>query len=940
MTAYRYWQKDEHARWWPIEDGPDVEKRAKEQGAKKLTILSLNVVLDEEEKDRDGILYSGPLYFDLDYKEGLDVVIESAKELCEKLEALQVPPHAIEIYLSGSKGVHVIVPAKAFSNGRAKKDLPQIYKRMAYHLHVRGMDFQVYSAGRGNSFRLVNVERYDGKYRVPITREELAVLTPDAYREMVKAPRNLPKYEQNFEGTPATSLKAMMERCEKELSKKIAVVELTDAEVTKIKGTVPACADMLADYKVRADANFNEVAFQLGIFLSRVQPGDADEKSLVSRLASKGKSSQYDSERKRYGHAIGAVRYVKANPRYKFSCRAMRQMLVSKPCEGCTLENVALPDGENVSRLLGIYEDDGGTWIRGEENDRQVLSFGLEATDVFSEWSQNGKVKRRVGAMVDMKVAGENRYSSILLPESAWASKSSFISATQGLRGVAFLGSSDIDVQKLKLHVFRNEDTMGEIVSVHTAGIMFERDVMQEEGAYRVYVEPGWSLDQFTVAGTHHLASRIQAPPTIGKYALPPKGDPTVKIALENLLEINQPHIMAQLLGWFMACHLKAHIGRAFAQFPVLSVWGNAEAGKTQTTALLACLNGCDYLRGESPLNVSKATDFPLMLYISSTTTVPRLMEEFNKSLMEVRRYNSVTEILKSAYNELAWSRGTIRRSKVDGPNRLSGADAMDIPVTAPLVTVSEQAPTIPAVVQRSIQVLLSKSLRAGREEFFFEAKRYRHQLHQVARGAVLLALSKSVKQVDDMVNANEPLLPARLVDRPRFNYLVALAGLDFMSELCGEANLALGIEDKIAGLKTALVSHLNREADSIARSKERSEVDGVMEAILQMIGRGLATNDIKDSELVPGAHYHIDKRNKRLYLHVPVVHSIYRTFARRQGDPVAIDNVRTFETLLRQEPYFLGDKEMCPGQFNQRPVWLLGIEEMTDKGLTTSHIT
>lgn len=938
MAAYRYWQSGEKEKWHPIEDGTDVEQRALALGAKKLTILSVSEVIDNEETEREDLAYAGPLYFDLDYKEGLDVVIESAQELIAKLGEYQVPDYAIDVYLSGSKGVHILVPAKVFSSGRARKQLPQIYRRMAYHLHVRGMDFQVYSGGRGNSFRIANIQRYDGNYRVPVTAQELRDLTPEKYREMVKAPRQLAKPPLDFGNVPpAASLKAMMERCEKELAKKIPVSEVPSADLAKIREPIPACIDALADYKVKPDKNFNEIALQLGVFIARVQPSPATASTLLSRLALKGSSTQYGTEKARYLHAVGAQRYAETQTRYKFSCRAMRDTLTFRPCEGCPIERQTT-SGDDLSAGLGIKEENGSTWMQGEDNDRMLMSFTMAASDLFFEWNQAGTIKRRVGALFDINVGGEERYRSLMVPETAWASKGAFISAMQGLQGVAFLGSSDIDVQKLKLHAFRNEADMGEIINVHTAGVLFETDAGVPGGVYRVYVEPGWSFSQLRVVGTHCLASRIPAPPAVSKVALPRPGDAKVKEAIENLLEINAPHIVGQMLGWFMACHLKAHIHRLYQQFPFLGVWGNAEAGKTQTTGLFSCLNGTDFLVVDSPMNASKASEFALLTYVSSSTTVPRILEEFNKSAMDMRRYSMVAEVLKSSYNQLAFTRGTINRNKTDGPGRVGGAGTVEIPITSPLVTISEQGATMPALQHRSIQVLLSKATRKGRDQKFKHARDGRNELHQVARAAVVLSMITDLKHVHQMIEAQSAAIPAGLVDRPRFNYQVILAGLEFARELFGADQLNLGMDAKIDELRAAVIGSLAQTTTELVQSKERSEVDAMLETVMLMIMRGMVAQTQTTTDLVVNVHFAI--KDNHLYLFLPVVHAVYKQYCRQLNENVVIGDMRILEQLLRQEPYYVSDKAVVPGAFQNRPVWQLSLATMRKKGLPTEMIS
>ena len=176
---FRYFQRSEEGGWTPVTDSHDVEDRVKAENGRKMTILAVSHAVNEE-TDREALSYKGPLYFDIDYKGDITEAIRSAKDLCRTLvERYEVPKEAIWPFCSGSKGIHILIPETVFSSGRAMKQLPLVYKEMARQLSVVGLDFQVYSTGRGNSFRLANLQRADGNYRVPITYEELFALTGD-----------------------------------------------------------------------------------------------------------------------------------------------------------------------------------------------------------------------------------------------------------------------------------------------------------------------------------------------------------------------------------------------------------------------------------------------------------------------------------------------------------------------------------------------------------------------------------------------------------------------------------------------------------------------------------------------------------------------------------------------------------------------------------------
>ena len=158
---YNYIQPFEKDAWVPVKS-KELEAKIKELNAKRVTILEVSELVEDSDRDRRTYSYKGPLYFDIDCKEDLKLAIESGKSLADKLIELGVPKLGVKLFASGSKGMHVTVDQKYFSSGRPIKALPLIYKMMAKELYVPGMDFQVYSCGKGNAFRVANVQREDG----------------------------------------------------------------------------------------------------------------------------------------------------------------------------------------------------------------------------------------------------------------------------------------------------------------------------------------------------------------------------------------------------------------------------------------------------------------------------------------------------------------------------------------------------------------------------------------------------------------------------------------------------------------------------------------------------------------------------------------------------------------------------------------------------------
>jgi hypothetical protein len=920
--VYKYYQVGEKGQWILITEEADTEQQAIAAGARKLTMLSVSEAIDET-TDRADLSYKGPFNADIDNKHDLMEAARSTQALVSKLLDLQVPEQAIQVYASGSKGFHVIVPESVFSSGRALKNLPAIYKEMALELYVLGMDFQVYSGGRGTCWRLPNIQRDNGKYRVPITLEELFSFKEHHYDQFVSNPRILPAPVID-PSERAHGMEALMERAKKKVRAKPAQPEpIADDRLAEFKEEPPACVVDLADYKVKASRNFNEVALQFGIFLARSGMEDTASSSLISRLASNGSSQSYSTPRSREDHLTGLVGYLNYTPSKKFSCAAMRSVIATRPCPDCSLCKAGEEEAE-VGEDLGLVERSDGYYILSPNGDRRISTFILKATNVFLEQSQSGKSVRRVGATVEI-VRNDEILGKASFSEQGWVSKSTFKGELKGIGNLAFYGSED-DIQRIK-HITLDEDQeMGEIVQVKSAGMHTHRLAGKN---IRVYVEPGFSINQYRVRGTHSLTDRVTAPPSIHTTELPTDGDGAVSETLLNLFRVNTPYAVAQILGWTVACHLKTHLMERYSQFPLLSLWGNAGAGKSMTSTLFAWLNGCNYSLHDSPVSMSSITPWAMIRYCSSSTTVPRILEEYNKSKISIRKYDQLGEIMKMSWNGQMIARGTIKKSSVEGGG--GGAHVEETPICAPLLIVSEQAPQMPALQQRSVQVKLNPQDIHGREDHFFQTVAEEDHLRQVSKALVFSALKTDIAWVEKAMEHANALLPPILTDRPRYSYQVLVMGLMFMRKVCTDLNLHHTVDEALFGLETELLSHITEKAVEISRDKMRTEADLVMEDIglmAQMTINGGAT------WISSPAHYTI--RNNVIYFDLAVMFATYKQYKTASREKLIIENSSQFKQLVAQEPYFVTDQSIDGASALRitRAVLELDMEKMQEKGL------
>ena len=922
---YRYFQTGEKTRWEPIQDAPDVEDQAIRKGAKKVSILAVSEIINEETV-REALSYKGPLYFDIDFKGDIGQAIASTRELVRKLGELGVPDWAIKVYASGGKGFHVIVHASIFSSGRPLRDLPAIYKEMALELYVLGMDFQVYSGGRGVTWRLQNIQREDGRYRVPITIEELYHLKSQDYQQLTSTPRIIPPafYDPDFK---AIGLEALMERAKRRARSRPRQPEpVPDQDLEIFREEPPPCINELVEYKVRPSKNFNQVAHQVAIFVARSGMDDSASSSLLSRLADNAESGSYNSPRARQDHANGLVQYLKTTPNNKFACNAMRAVMINRPCAECGLCQTGDEDAE-PGEEVGLVEREDGYHVLGNNGDRRISTFTLEPVDAYYEQSQSGNELRRVGATIEVIKDGQI-LGTTTFKESGWGAKSSFKSELAGIGNVAFYGSED-DIQRIKHIVFDEGREMGEIIQVYSAGIhrykVGKRDVM-------VYVEPSMSINQYRVRGTHRLEGTVNAAPCIKDVEIPEIADELVAEVMRNLMRVNEPEVVAQILGWFSACHLKTHLMKRYRQFPLLSLWGRAGAGKTMTSVLFSALSGCDPTSEDGSFSVAGITPFAITNYCSTTTTVPRILEEYNKSKMAQRNYDQCGEIMKMSWNQQVLAKGTLRKSNANGKGR-SGAEVVEYPISSPLVVTSEQAPQMPALKQRMVQVQMSDtSIKLeDRRNSFFMAQSNGQAMRSMAKAMVIGALNMKDSWIEEKMGHYHEKMPDDLVARPRYSYQTLMTGLDFFEHVSNDLKLP---EVNVGWLKEALLDDLTGRAESLFREKMRSDVDIVLDDLGILIQQTLNNTA---NWLHVGSHYIIE--GDRLYFDLAVTYANYRMYKSSLREPMIIENTQIFTDLIKDEAYCVSTQSMQGAKLLgiNRATLELDMVKMAEKGLDVS---
>ncbi len=587
---------------------------------------------------------------------------------------------------------------------------------------------------------------------------------------------------------------------------------------------------------------------------------------------------------------------------------------------------------EDASEGLTIH--DGCYAFITKDGFKRVTNFVIKITKVYIEHVPSLGEDRRVA--VQAQVFMKRRFvGTVNIEEEAWNSSSAFTAAFNGIGNLTYLGK-DEEVKRMKSSLLDDiEKRAVNIRRVHSYGI--HRSKVAGQNVF-TYVEPGWSIDNFGNENLYALSGRMSGSPKLQHIpALQPgEGDQKLTNNFKLLFGINNKATIATLLGWNMACFFKQHIFSYRNEFPLVSVWGNAQAGKTQTTGLFAALHGIHYLGGEggtddaAPISLggTGSTVFTTWVALSESMTVPKLVEEFNQASLK-NKYDDYVENFKRCYNQHAVKRGSIRNSKLHGTGVIDAYSA-DIPLTAPTLLISEQSIQVPALVQRCIQIQMNEDQRRGpgMETNFEKLKRQYTHFDVFAKTAYMETLQITAEQVDAWISKWKDKVPAKIGDRPHFSYCVALAGLDYLIYLSDK--YGLNISEEVSELAELLVEMTNLSSAEIAQRKSQSEADRVMNELAVMAE--LSSKEDERKWLTKGQYY--IREGNSLYVDGIAAHAQYLRFTVSKSEKPIIATFQQFKELIRHTRYCESVAAVKDGFARGRQVLKFNVALMSERGI------
>lgn len=937
MSGFRYYQHRRNTKWESTLDSDKIIDHLKRDGIQFLTILTLSeTIKDGDVEDPSTIKYRGPLYFDIDFpKEQMSEAIASVNMLLDKLHDKGVKLDEIDVFASGSKGFHVIVPNKIFYSNRFVANLPRIYAAMVLNFSVPGLDFNVYKGGKGVSWRLPNIEREDtGTYRVLLPIQEVRELTPDKYDLAVKSPRGL---ETNIPVSPTVSpsMSTLFEEAKSTTTSRQHRTPISDAHLQFLQLSPPACLQAIVNgHELDKSANFNQVVLQFCIIARSIGIDRNQVTQLSEELAANLDSKKYDTVSARLSHIRDMIRYINVS-HHQFSCHAVRKITGIDVCIGCGM-NTSDKDSDDqtiIERPDGYYAQ------TGKDNYQKLTTFTMQLVSDRYCANQEEEESLREGVTVIATTMDGGTYR-LQLHEDVWVSKAAFLRALMG-RGSLACFATDVQIQKLKYYIFQQpREAVMRIDTLFSAGI--HREEQDDKSDKLFYIEKGYCPDKdgtLNSLAQYELSGKIPAPPVFKDIAVLSYGTKKHRDFLSTLLQTNVPFKVGLIAGWYSACFLKQHLRTIGQPFPLLNLWGGAGAGKTTIATIWARLHSVDYVKNYAPVLVPVITPFALLTYLASTTTVVRVLDEYNKSKMRLPLYNTVTDCLKGAWDQQTISRGVVGRQagqeQEHGRGRTS-ASTVEFPVSAPIVYLSEQLTEVPALLERSVTVNFDRGCHEDtkKEMLYISNTDQLPTLAEIGKMMMLYSLETTPAKVREMLNKTSEEVVAPMVSRKRHGYAVCLLGLDYLADIARV--FEIDVLSTLRSIREETLEAINQvHLTDVSAASVRTEVDLMMDDICMM---STVRGSYGFKYLEEDRHYSIN--GDTIQMDIGPVFTQYLIYRKDIGNPhVALTSFHSMSILLKQATYFLWESMTEPLGGGKRRVVALSASKMSKAGIQVNML-
>lgn len=831
-------------------------------GSKKpefVSVLDVDNSFDSEmtRAEIDAVKYAGPMYWDFDGD--LTEVIPQVKEFLNSLKSHDLNLETLRIFATGGRGFHVEAPAQLFM---AKvppagiAGLPFIYREMAWSLMVDTMDMRVYSSKRGRMWRTPNVKRSNGAYKVQITVDEAMEMSVENYDRICSSPRAaVPTEPATFNPNLGLIYSRAKDKVDGAIKKRR---NRKPSEALKyFNGQWPDTVKSLMEGDIVKDGvGWNRIAMQLALTADGLGKTEEELLDMAQPLLEtyQGDSARYGTRLKRRRHLQEMFHYLAGNPCYEWDAKPI--MALIKPdhdASDLTNGEYTPDDGPEDSDAEDETEEDGtfspvrvnknGIFVRAEDGWKQASCLGIgDPSHLISLEDMS------VGYDVEIFIDGKSRGRHILETQKL-ASKQQLQSFA--LTWSAAVTASDNQVTAIADVLRRRTERKNSVTyTVQREGVDMVRplDAETEADLEMIWASPYGCIShkgrkyKFSnaLARDGSFSSDLMRAPDLENT----KADAEL---VEALLELNQPLTVARLLGWFSAaflCQPLRHV--SMGKYPILQVYGQAEAGKSRTVGYYNRLHY--YMNEPREIMSGGGTQYPALVACATSASMPVVFEEFKRSELPGQRFNFLRSLLRSSYDGHNMERGTLTSD--------SGPKSVNIQrnkLVAPVAFVGEAIEDQTAILDRSITVSMNKEHRKGRAKYDRLLEGRRVEIGKVGKLMAMRAMALKINDLKEEKNRVQDMVIAQMDEdsdtttRLSKALAVPLVGLRFLKSSLASV-FGSRFDQKLIELQDAILANITQLV-----TVNMSEASKVLDVLAQ-----LTRLDDEDHRLVYGVDYDV----------------------------------------------------------------------------------
>jgi hypothetical protein len=699
-----------------------------------VSVLAVSRLVDElTPEEISSVTYAGPLYFDFD-SEDVAVTIRQVNQFLDKLESKQVDLESIHIYASGKRGFHIEIPQEIFMEKVPAKGvpaLPVVYREVALDLYVDTLDLNVYSAKRGRMWRAPNIQRENGKYKVPVTAGEVRDMDAEAYATLTSAPRRLFRLPKGALAVDlSVAFSAALHKVEDKLKARAKVKPDPKA---KEKASGISIEMLMAGEGLRDGPSFNAIALQVAIAAVAAGRSCSEMLDLCSGLIKldSWKVGRYGSEQAKYDELSRMYAYVNDNPCYTFSVGGIKSLLshAAPDLDGIPVERKDIQESIDAKEGLteegapdeyndvsgGVTLNKYGVYTQGEFGPKRVSAVSFRNVQVLYGLDESELSAYRAEVLVNGKSVGfrtleRDTFYTVQAYNKFLAKLGHAFQGTENqIRGTMMRFVEMGKKVQQRTYIVKREG----LDVVHIPGHeipCYREDFLTWADGKGAVIDPKFAVEDPTAAvGLSFVGfpeprgvfrSDLFDAPALKDWLLEEGNAEALKATLYNLFTCQRSEVLAKLLGWFTAASYRMIFHKAYNQFPLLHVHGSAGSGKSSMVGSIAQMY---YYVQEAKVLSPASTVFAIVTSMSASASIPLVIDEYKPHEMGPGVHNRFTSTFRTAYNcgDLAKGGGT-RDS--DDYRTLHQTQ-----ISAPIVFIGEAAEEQAAVAERIVLVTVVK---------------------------------------------------------------------------------------------------------------------------------------------------------------------------------------------------------------------------------------